>query len=86
MSYSFLKRVDKGSLTRISVSGGGGVFHVRIGAGDMVDAACVRWERGNLKCDCGSYRSRACPHIESLEACGFLDDWNEPHSSVAEAA
>ena len=71
MSYSFVKRIGTAGLTRISVSGMDGVYRVKIGVGDQVDSACVRWERGTLRCDCGR---RTCGHIESLEACGFLND------------
>jgi hypothetical protein len=69
MDHSFLKRLNRVGLTRISVTGSSGVFQVRIGAGDTIDSASVRMERGGLRCDCGY---RACRHIESLEACGFL--------------
>ena len=82
MSFSFVKRLDRIGLTRISVTGGGGVFQVRIGSGDTVDAARVRLERDGLRCDCGR---RSCRHIESLAACGFLDDAAEVHER-AEAA
>lgn len=82
MDYSFLKRLNRVGLTRISVTGGGGVFQVRIGTGDAVDAACVRLERGGLRCDCGY---RACRHIESLEACGFLAATDESRE-MADAA
>lgn len=79
MSYSFLRRLDRVGPTRVSVSGSGGVFHVRIGAGDGVDAAQVRTDRGGLRCSCGR---NACNHIESLIACGFLE---EPGSAYQQA-
>jgi|GEM_PF-6859252 len=82
MSLSFVKRLDKIGLTRISVTGGGGVFQVRIGSGDSLDAACVRMERDGLRCDCGR---RSCRHIESLAACGFLDEatWASDRAEAA---
>lgn len=71
MSYSFVRRLGAAGLTRVSVSGSGGTYHVRIGSGADVESARVWWERGILRCDCGR---RACAHIESLRACGFLDE------------
>jgi hypothetical protein len=82
MDYSFLKRLNRVGLTRISVTGSGGVFQVRIGASEGVDTACVRLERGGLRCDCGN---RTCRHIESLEACGFLVTTDETRE-LADAA
>ena len=70
MSLSIVKRLDMIGLTRISVTGSGGVFQVRIGSGEVVDSASVRLGGSGLRCDCGR---RSCPHIESLIACGFLD-------------
>lgn len=79
MSYSILRRLDPAGFARISVSGSGGVYQVRIGAGELVDTAQVRDEHGRLRCDCGR---RGCKHIEALEACGFLE---RPAASQYEA-
>ncbi len=85
MGNGFLRRLDRVGPTRVSVSGSGGVFHVRIGAGDAVDAAQVRVERGDLRCSCGGRNGRACSHVESLIACGFLEEPGNAYSQ-AEAA
>ena len=82
MGYSSLRRLDPAGFARISVSGSGGVFQIRIGAGELVDTACVREERGGLRCDCGR---QDCQHIESLVECGFFERPAETYTQ-AEAA
>ncbi len=83
MQHSFLKRLGGPALARVSVTGSGGVFHVRIGSGKLVDTASVREERGALRCSCGR---RNCVHIESLLACGFYDvPYDKPTENYPQA-
>jgi uncharacterized Zn finger protein len=56
--------------TRISVSGSGGVYLVRV---DGSEPYRVQVRGGDARCECGAAR---CVHIASLHACGFMDVWN----------
>jgi hypothetical protein len=59
--------------TRISVTGNGRSYRVSVNGGPQ---CLVTLHRGEPKCACGI---EGCIHIDSLTACGFVDDC---HSSL----
>ena len=58
-------------LTRIRVTGSGGLFHVQNGDEAPVT---VRVRGSSLLCECS--RS-SCPHVKSLLMCGFIEESEE---------
>ena len=58
-------------LTRIRVTGEGGLFHVQIGDDSPVT---VRSRGSSLLCDCGR---PSCRHVTSLLMCGFIEQPEE---------
>ncbi len=55
------------ALTRISVTGSGGIYQVRNGDDEPVR---VYTTPCGLRCECGATN---CPHVTSLLLCGFVE-------------